>query len=49
VDNGFAFFEAQLAQHCIDAFRSEDAHQVVFKRQVELGSAGIALASGAAA
>ena len=43
MDNRFAFFEAELAQHAVDAFRSENAHQVVFQRQVEFRAPRIAL------
>ena len=32
MDNGFAFFKAQLDQHGIDAFGAEDAHQIVLQR-----------------
>ena len=35
-----AFLEAQRLQHRIHALRPEDAHQVVFERQVELERPG---------
>ena len=38
-----------LLQHAVELVGAEDAHQVVFQRQEELGVAGIALAAGAAA
>ena len=44
-----AFLQAELLQHAVHAVGAEDAHQVVFERQVELGAAGIALTAGAAA
>ena len=47
--DGLAFLQAQLLQHAVHAVGAEDAHQVVFERQVELGAAGIALAARAAA
>ena len=49
VGDGLAFLQPQLLQHAVHAVRAEDAHQVVFERQIELGAAGIALAAGAAA
>src|SRR5256885_13836722 len=47
--DGLAFLQAQLLQHAVHAVGAEDAHQVVFEREVELGATGIALAAGAAA
>ena len=44
-----AFLQAERLQHAVHAVRAEDAHQVVFERQVELGAAGVALTAGAAA
>ena len=44
-----AFFHAEPLHQAGDAVRPEDAHQVVFERQVEARRAGIALAAGAAA
>ena len=44
-----AFFHAEPLHQARDAVRPEDAHQVVFERQVEARRAGIALAAGAAA
>ena len=38
-----------LLQHAVELVGAEDAHQVVFERQEELGMAGVALAAGAAA
>ena len=38
-----------LVQHAVELVGAEDAHQVVFQRQEELGAARIALAAGAAA
>ena len=45
----FAFLQAELLQHPVHAVGAEDAHQIVFERQVELGAARIALTTGAAA
>ena len=44
-----AFFHAQPLHQAGDAVRPEDAHQVVFERQVEARRARVALAAGAAA
>ncbi len=44
-----AFLEAERAHHAVHALRTEDAHQVVVEREVELGAAGIALAARTAA
>src|SRR5690606_22481236 len=49
VNDGLAFLEAQAAQHGVHALRPEDAHEVVFQREEELGGAGVALAARAAA
>ena len=49
MDDRLALLEAELAQHAVHALGAEDAHQVVFERQEELGGAGVALAAGAAA
>ena len=38
-----------LDEHALDALGAEDAHQVVFQGQEELGRPGVALATGAAA
>jgi hypothetical protein len=35
MDNGLTFFEAKLLQHPSMRSAAEDAHQVVFERQVE--------------
>ena len=47
--DGHAFFHAEPLHQARDAVRPEDAHQVVFERQVEARRAGVALAAGAAA
>ena len=44
-----ALFHAEPLHQARDAVRPEDAHQVVFERQVEARRAGVALAAGAAA
>ena len=44
-----AFFHAELLHQAGDAVGPEDAHQVVFERQVEARRARVALAAGAAA
>ena len=47
--DGNAFFHAQALQQLGDPLLGEDAHQVIFEREIETGGAGIALAAGAAA
>ena len=47
--DGFAVLDAELAQDEIHALGAEDAHQVVFERQIELGGARIALTARPAA
>ena len=47
--DGDALFHAQPLHQAGDAVRAEDAHQVVFEREVEARRARIALAAGAAA
>ncbi len=47
--DGHALFHAEPLHQPGDAVRSEDAHQVVFEREVEARRAGVALAAGAAA
>ena len=47
--DGYAFFHAQPLKQIRNPLLSEDAHQVIFKRQIEAGSAGIALAACASA
>ena len=47
--DGHALFHAQPFQQRTDPLLGEDAHQVVFKREVEARFAGIALAAGAPA
>ncbi len=49
VGDGLVFLDAELAQHVVHALGPEDAHQVVFQREVEFGGAGVALAARAAA
>ncbi len=44
-----ALFHAQPLKQRADPLLGEDAHQVVFKREIEARLAGIALAAGAAA
>ena len=44
-----AFFHAEPLHQARDAVGAEDAHQVVFERQVEARGAGVALTAGAAA
>ena len=46
---GIALFHAETLHQAGDAVRPEDAHQVVFEREVEARRAGVALAPGAAA
>ena len=47
--DGHALFHAQTLKQRADPLLGEDAHQVVFKGEIEARLAGIALASGAAA
>ena len=47
--DGLAFLHAQLFHESGNAFRTEDAHEVVFQRQIEAGGTGVALTTGAAA
>ena len=49
VFNGFAVAQAQLFHEALDPVRAEQAHQVVFQREVEAGGAGVALAARTAA
>ncbi len=49
VGDGLIFLDAELAQHVVHALGAEDAHQVVFKREVEFGGARVALAARTAA
>ncbi len=49
MDDRLVLLEAELLQHAVELVGAEDAHQVVFERQEELGMAGVALAAGAAA
>ena len=44
-----AFLHAELLQHRAHARRQEDAHQIVFERQIEARSTGVALTAGTAA
>ena len=47
--DGNAFFHAQPLQQVRDPLLGEDAHQVIFEREIEARGTGIALAAGAAA
>ena len=47
--DGHAFFHAQPLKQGADPLLGEDAHQVVFKGEIEARLAGIALAAGTAA
>ncbi len=47
--DGHTLFHAQPLKQVRDPLLGEDAHQVVFQRQVEAGGARIALAAGASA
>src|SRR4029078_11273025 len=49
MDDRLVLLQPELGQHAVELVGPEDAHQVVFERQEELGAAGIALAAGAAA
>ena len=49
MDDRLVFLQAQLLQHAVELVGAEDAHEIVFQRQEELGMAGVALAAGAAA
>ena len=49
MDDRLVLLEAEPLQHRVELVRPEDAHQIVFEREEELGMAGIALAAGAAA
>ena len=49
MDDRLVLLQAELVQHAVELVGPEDAHQVVFERQEELGAAGVALAAGAAA
>ena len=49
MDDRLVLAQAELVQHAVELVGAEDAHQVVFERQKELGVTGIALAAGAAA
>ena len=49
VRDRFAVFEAERLEHLVHALGSEDAHQVVIERQIELGTARVALTAGTAA
>src|SRR5262245_34871271 len=45
MNDRLVLLETKLLQHPIELVRAEDAHEVVFKRQEELGMAGVALAA----
>ena len=47
--DGHAFFHAEALEQRADPLLGEDAHEVVFEREIEARGAGIALAAGAAA
>ncbi len=47
--DGHAFFHAEALEQGGDPLAGEDAHEVVFEREIEAGGAGVALAAGAAA
>ncbi len=49
VDDRLTFLKAELLQHPVHAVGAEDAHQVVFEREVEFRAARVALTAGAAA
>ena len=49
MDDRLVLLQPELLQHAVELVGAEDAHQVVFQRQEELGMARIALAAGAAA
>ncbi len=49
MDDRLVLLEAELGQHAVELVGAEDAHQIVFERQEELGAARIALTAGAAA
>src|SRR5262249_38050381 len=49
MNDGLVLLEPELLQHAVELAGAEDAHQVVFERQEELGAARIALTTGAAA
>ena len=49
MDDRLVFLQAELGQHAVELVGAEDAHQVVFERQEELGVARVALAAGTAA
>src|SRR4029453_10482359 len=49
VDDRLVFLEAQSLQHLVHALGAEDAHEVVFEREIETRTAGIALAARTAA
>ncbi len=49
MDDRLVFLQPQLGQHAVELIGAEDTHQIVFEGEKELGMAGIALASGAAA
>ena len=49
MDDRLVLLQAEPGEHAVELVGAEDAHQVVFERQEELGMAGIALAAGAAA
>ena len=49
MNDRLVLLQPELGQHAVELVGAEDAHQVVFERQEELGAARVALAAGAAA
>ena len=49
MNDRLVLLETELLKHPVELVRAEDAHEVVFERQEELGMTGIALAAGSAA
>ena len=47
--DGDALFHAEALEQGGDPLTSEDAHEVVFEREIEAAGAGVALPAGAAA
>ena len=48
MDDRFALLQAELLQHAIQAVGAEDAHQIIFQREIEARAAGVALTAGTA-
>ncbi len=49
MDDGLAILEAEPRQHAVEPVGPEDPHQIVFQRQEELRTPGVALTAGTAA